>query len=377
MEELKQMILKNHEAASAWVERTKAVEQQMKALQGELDNLQKRAGRPGAAGDNGAANEQRKAIDAFLRGKVDRINDAKALQFGLQTKGLSVGVDADGGYAVPEDLNRTLLEREAAAVPMRQIATVEPAQNESKEQIFSLGGAGGGRVGETDARPDTTTPQLASVQPKFTEYYAQPKATQKMLDDAFFDAGGWLVREVVKTFATFENDDFINGDGGAGGTPKPKGLLSYTLSTNPTFGQIKKITTGVSGGIDADKLIEVANEGLPVDYLPNARWMMARSMLRVIRQLKDSNGRYLFDSESKELLGFPITLNDSMPAPGAASKSIAFGDFKQGYWITDVRGVRVLVDPYTDKPNIRYYCTKRTGGGVLDSQALCIVTLEV
>ena len=195
------------------------------------------------------------------------------------------------------------------------------------------------------------------MKPIPVEYYANPRASQKMIDDAFFDVPGWLARTIGRIFAEYENTDFTIGDG----VGEPKGFLSYTLAANPTFGQLKQIKSGAAGQIGADKLIQVANESLKPGYLPGASWMMPRAMLTQIRQLKDGNGRYLFDPEARTLLGFPIALNDDMPAPGAASKSLAFGDFKRGYWIADhAAGTRVLVDPYTAKPYVQYYATKRT-----------------
>lgn len=371
MDEIKQLLTRQNDAFAAFKNANEAdralLKQEIKSLQGEIDNLQKRMQRPGAAPHSrteAAAKQQE--IDQFLRGKSDRVFGHKALTIG--------GLPEDGGYADTEEVQPSVLQLDGIQSPMRQVSLVTKRSTDNPEQIVDVKGEGGGRVAETDARPETNTPQLSSVTPLPVEYYANPRASQKMIDDAFFDVSSWLANAINRKFAELENVDFTAGNG----TDKPKGFLAYTLAANPTFGQLKQIKSGAAGLITADKLIEVANESLKPDYLQGARWMMPRAMLTQIRQLKDSNNRYLFDHEARTLLGFPITLNDNMPTPAADSNSLAFGDFNRGYWIADhVTGTRVLVDPYTAKPYVQYYATKRTAGGVLDSQAICIVTLGV
>lgn len=374
MDELKLLIEKQNAAFAAFKSANEAnhlaSKKEIELLQREIDGVQKRAGRPVMTQPSSSLGMHSKAelkeIDQFLRGKVGSVGGQKSLAIG--------GLPEDGGYADTEEVQPTLLPFVAPPAPMRGASLVTKRHTDNPEQIVDIGGGAVGRVGETDARPETAASKLGSVKPAPGEYYANPRASQKMVDDAFFDVAGWASQTISRLIANAENTDFTIGDG----VGKPKGFLAYTLAANPTFGQIKQIKSGVIAQITADKLIEVANEALLPGYVPGASWMMPRSMLRQIRQLKDGNGRYLFDPESRELLGHPIVLNDDMPAPGAASKSLAFGDFKRGYWIADhVAGTRVTVDPYSAKPFVQYYATKRTAGAVLESQALCVVTLEV
>ncbi len=373
MYEIKKL-LEEQGAAFELFKKNLAAEQQR--MRKEIDELAKGMKAPGFAPGRSPvrdedAEEHAKAYDRFLRkGITDGLLD-------LQTKLMSVGVDADGGYAVPEDLDQTIGKFERDAVPMREVATVLPVANETYERLMSQGGAAAGWVGETDARTETGTPTLASVKPYFGEVYANPAVTQKALDDAFFDVGNWLAQEVADAFAEYENTAFIIGDG----LKKPKGLLTYPIVAAPTFGQLRQIKSGVAGQITADKLIEVSLAPKP-QYLKNAVWMMGTATLQLVRQLKDTANNYLFKESTQPggagtILGYRVVVNEALPVPAASSNSIAFGDFKRGYKIADVRSTRVLRDPYTNKPKVHFYTTKRLGGGVEDSKAIVVCTLGV
>jgi HK97 family phage major capsid protein len=318
--------------------------------------------------------EHSKKYERYLRQGVDAgLADLEP----DHAKSLSIGVNPDGGFAVPQDLDRQIAAVELNAAPMRRLCNVITVSNEKYEKLVSQHGIAGGWVSETAARPNTATPTLASVKPAFGEIYANPMTTQKALDDLMFDVGSWLADEIGRFFANQENAAFINGDG----VDKPKGILQYPINAAPTFGQLKQVKSGSAGVVVADKLFDVIHAVKP-GYRQAAVWTMPTAVLNMVRQLKDSQGRYLWEPSLRAgvpstLLGFPVYENEDLPAPAASSNSVLFGDFKRGYKIADVQGVRILRDPYTNKPYTSFYTTKRLGGGVEDSNAIVVHTLGV
>jgi HK97 family phage major capsid protein len=198
-----------------------------------------------------------------------------------------------------------------------------------------------------------------------------PKATQKLLDDARVNVEEWLSHKIAAKMSYVENSAFINGDG----VDKPRGLLTYPAgTTNP--GQVKQVNSGHASQITADGLRAVFY-GLKTPYIRNARWIMSRSTIEVISKLKDGGGSYLWEPGLKEgepqmLLGHPIERMEDMPGVTANALPIAFGDWKQAYTIVDRTGVRVLRDPFSAKPFVLFYTTKRTGGDVTNFEAMVI-----
>jgi HK97 family phage major capsid protein len=342
-----------------------------KQLEDELAGLK----RPGATGGDKLKGEHKTAFSKFLRkGHEDGLRD-------LEQKALSVGVDADGGFAVPEELDRTILEVERDISPMRQVCRQISVSTTDYKQLVNLGGAASGWVGETDARTATGTPTLAQIVAHMGEIYANPQATQTSLDDMFFDAEAWLTAEVSREFAEKEAAAFMTGDG----TNKPKGILAYTLATTNdatrAFGQLQKLHSGTAGDFDADDLINLIYS-LKAGYRQGARFMMPQLTVAKIRTLKDGNNNYIWQpglqvGQPSTLLGFGIAENEDVPAVAADANAVLFGDFNRGYTIVDRVGVRVLRDPYTNKPNVGFYTTKRVGGMLTDSNAIKVLTLSV
>lgn len=342
-----------------------------KQLEEELAGLK----RPGAAGGNKHQGEHKTAFGQFLRkGQEDGLRE-------LEQKALQVGVDADGGYAVPEELDRTILEVERDESPMRQVCNQISISTSDFKKLVNLGGAGSGWVGETDARPATNTPTLAQIVAFMGEIYANPQATQTSLDDMFFDAEGWLTSEVAREFAEKEGNAFMLGDG----TNKPKGILAYTLATTDdatrAFGQLQKIHSGTAGDFESDDIIKLIYS-LKAGYRRNGRFMMPQMTVFKARTLKDGNGNYMWQpglqlGQPSTLAGHGLVENEDVPAVAADANAMLFGDFNRGYTIVDRMGVRVLRDPYTNKPNVGFYTTKRVGGMVTDSNAIKVLTLSV
>lgn len=342
-------------------------------IRNALDAIEKKMNRPGAAGsDDPAKAEHKAAFSKFLRKGID---DGLGE---LQQKAYNITTDADGGYAVPEELDRVILELMRDISPMREVSNVITIGGADYKKLANKGGTTGGWVDEDDSRAATDSSQLAVLTPFMGEVYAYPQATQQMLDDVFFNAEQFIENECAMTFAEMEGAAFTTGDG----TKKPKGFLSYATSATAdgtrAFGTLQHI---VSGAADdwaatnpADKLLDVVY-ALKKGYRANARWMLSKAMLCDVRKLKDVDGNYLWRpgleaGQPDTLLGYGIAENEDMPAKAANSLSIAFGDFRRGYTIVDRIGTRILRDPYTNKPFVGFYVTKRVGGFLADSNAI-------
>ncbi len=332
--------------------------------------------RPGGGGNSKAVSEHKSAFLQFVRkGKEEGLSE-------LQQKALQTTVDSDGGFAVPEELDRTILTLLRDVSPMRQVCGQMTIGTADYKKLVGLGGAGSGWVGETDARPDTGTPTLAQIAAVMGEIYANPKATQTSLDDLFFDAESWLNGEVAREFSEREGAAFLTGDG----TLKPKGLLAYAMALTDdktrAFGTLQKIKSGTAGDFDADDLLKLVYS-LKAGYRPGANWMMPTMTLFKVRTFKDAtSGAYIWQpglqaGQPSSLLGYGIAENEDMPAVAADANAVVFADFKRAYTIVDRLGTRVLRDPYTNKPNVSFYTTKRVGGMLTDSNAAKVLTLSV
>ena len=292
-------------------------------------------------------------------------------------KALSVGSDPDGGYTVMPDTSGRIVQRIFETSPVRQFASVQTIGTDALEGLYDLNEAGAGWVGETDSRPETDTPQLGKWRIPVHELYAFPFATQRLLDDSEVNMEAWLETKVADRFARRENAAFVNGDG----IGKPRGFLTYPDgSTLP--GTIERFGTGANGAFatapaGGDVLIDVT-QGIKPNYLGNANWFMNRSTMAAVRKLKNSDGDYLLrpgleTGASAVLLGYNVARFEDMPDLATGSLSIAFGDMSQAYQIVDRAGIRVLRDPFSNKPYIGFYTTKRVGGDVLNFEALKLV----
>ncbi len=339
------------------------------ALEKELAGMK----RPDGTGTK-AASEHKAAFMQFVRKGIDTGLGE------LQAKALQIGVDADGGYAVPEELDRNIIELLRDESPMRQVCNQITVGTPDYKRLVNLGGAGSGWVGETAPRPETSTPTLAQINAIMGELYANPQATQTSLDDMFFDAEGWLNSEVGREFSEKEGSAFLLGDG----VNKPKGLLAYPFAvagdTTRPYGTLQRLVSGNAGALNGDNLIDLV-QAVKAGYRRAGVWMMNNLTVAYVRKLKDSEGNYLWRpglevGQPSSLLGYGITENEDMPDIAADANALAFGDFKRAYTIVDRIGTRVLRDPYTNKPYVGFYTTKRVGGMLVDSQAVKVLTLS-
>ncbi|HOZ25970.1 MAG TPA: phage major capsid protein [Hyphomonadaceae bacterium] len=295
----------------------------------------------------------------------------------LDLKSVNVGTEAQGGYVAPPELDRLIEQRLMASSPMRQIASVRQTSATVFRKPVSLGTTSAWAA-ETGSRGETTAPTLDLLEFPAAELYAMPAATQTLLDDAYADVDEWLADEVEASFSAQESAAFVTGDG----SNKPKGFLSYDMIADAShaWDKIGFVLSGGAGAFaasnPADKLIDLVY-ALKSQFRPNARFVMNRRTVSAVRKLKDGDGNYLWRpgaaGESASLLGYPVTEIEDMPDIAANAFAIAFGDFRRGYLIVDRQGARVLRDPYSLKPYVLFYTTKRVGGGVQNFDAIKVM----
>ncbi len=325
---------------------------------------------------SGAAIEHKAAFESYMRcGREEGLRP-------LEVKALSAGSDPDGGYLVPEETEAGILRRLAQVSPIRAIAGARSVSASVFKKPYSLSGPATGWVAETAARPETAAPTLAELAFPTMELYAMPAATATLLEDAAVDVDEWLAGEVETAFAEQEGAAFVAGDG----LNKPRGFLDYTRVDESAWqwGRIGTVKTGVAGGFaasdPADVLIDLIY-ALKAGYRQNGRFVMNRKTQGALRKLKDGDGNYLWQPPATAgapatLMAFPVTEAEDMPDIGADAAAIAFGDFKRGYLVVDRTGVRILRDPYSSKPYVLFYTTKRVGGGVQDFDAIKLLVFS-
>lgn len=309
---------------------------------------------------------------------VDTLKSANAIGNRAQVHAaMSVGSNTDGGFLAPVEWDRQLHQRQRANSPMRRLATVQTTSVGAFTSLWNNDAFGSGWVGETAARPMTTTALLAPIPFAAGEIYANAAATQRLLDDGAINVDNWLVESLESEFTRQENIAFISGDG----INKPSGLLTYAIGGVNAATHPGGAVTTVTGPIDYDGLVDFLY-GLGAPYRQNASWLMSSLTAATIAKLKDANGQPvwregLIVGQPATLLGRPVEIDEGMPAPTANNPAIAFGDFKAGFLINDRFGTRILRDPYTNKPFVQFYATKRVGAGVLDPNAIRLLKLPV
>lgn len=366
------------EAKLAAVQRDVADALDLKKQIEQLESKQNLAGLLGGGtqGNPDKAAYKQAFFDRFVRkGSDEGMKD-------LQAKAMSIGTPADGGYAVPEQIDREIEKLQRDLSPIRQIAKVVTVGTSDYKKLVNKNGIASGWVGETDARTATNTSQLAEVTPFMGEIYANPQVTQQALDDIFYDVEADISEQLVEEFAVAEGTAFITGNG----TNKPKGFLAYTTAatadSSRAFGTIEHIATGVAGDFAASNKADVLFDtvkALKAGYRAGAGWVMSKALMFEVMKFKDTTGQYLWQPKLTDsglgllLLGFGVTEAEDMPAKAANSLSIAFGNFRRGYTIVDRLGMRMLRDPYSNKPYVGFYTTKRVGGMVVNSEAIKVV----
>lgn len=354
----------------------------LEALEKKLEDLTVAIKRKGAGEET--PSDCKSVASAFLRkGRITAEQEAEyrkhldSVDGGY--KGLSVDSEADGGFLVRPAVSSAITKKVFESSPVRQVASVESISSDRWEELYDNDEPDAGWVGERESRTETGTNQLNMIMIPVHEMYAEPKITQKLLDDAAVDVESWHQGKVSEKFARIEASAFISGDG----VKKPRGILTYTAGDG--FNKIEQVNSGSAGAFTADGLINLQNALLEA-FQMNASWMMKRTSAGAIRKLKSTDGAYLWNVDPVgalnggplfSLLGKPLRYADDMPAAAANSLSAVYGDFSQGYKIIDRIGIRVLRDNLTTKGYVKFYTCKRVGGGVRQFQALKIQKLAV
>jgi HK97 family phage major capsid protein len=296
---------------------------------------------------------------------------------GVEMKAMSGASDAAGGYAVPEEIDGLIDATLKSVSPIRAIANVVKVGSSGYRKLVTSGGIASGWAAETAARTETATPVFNEVAPPSGDLYANPAASQAMLDDAAFDVEEWLAQEIAREFAAAEGSAFVNGNG----TNKPRGFLTGATSTSGdasrAFGTLQYVASGAAGAFAAnpeEKLIDLV-QSLRAPYRQGASWVMNSATLARVRKFKTTDGAFLWApslavGQPATLLGYPVVEAEDMPDIAANALSIAFGNFKAGYLIAERGETQVLRDPYSNKPFVHFYATKRVGGMVSNSEAI-------
>jgi HK97 family phage major capsid protein len=350
-------------------EKVARIDAGLQAAQARLERVASEGRRPvlGESRSGPAPDDRKAAWDGFLR---------TGASLGVEFKALSEGTPSAGGHLAPREVERLVERRLQAASPMREIASVRTIGAGVFKKPVSTAGVAASWAAETAARPETASPQIDLLEFPAADLYASPAATQALLDDAFVSLDEWLAGEVEDAFASQETEAFVNGDG----VNKPKGFLSYAKAPDASavWGQTAYLATGAAGAFPtsnpADKLIDLIYAPKAA-FRSNGRFVMNRRTVQAVRKFKDSTGAYIWSpatqpGQTSSLLGYPVTEIETMPDVAADSFAVAFGDFAKGYLIVDRAGLRVLRDPYSAKPYVLFYTTKRVGGGIQNFDAI-------
>lgn len=373
------------------IEQTQKMNARAEAIEKKTAELEAALSRPrgGDKADKDAViAKQSEVFNTFLKkgagsNKADFADflEAKGENLPEEIKALSVNSQADGGYLVLPAFGGVVDVRVFESSPIRQLASVVSITTDSYELVLDNDEAASGWVGEEASRTETTTPTLDKRIIPVHELYAKPKATQKMLDDGIVNVESWLAGKVAAKFARDEATAFVSGNG----IVKPTGFLTNTTtSTSYDAENVQIIASASSGAIVYDDLVNTQN-ALKELYQGNATWLMKRGTLGTIMKIKSGitdDNTPIFNMQYSQntglettLLNRPLRFADDMPAVGASANAIAYGDFRAGYLVVDRIGIRVLRDPYSAKPYVEFYSTKRVGGDVVNAEAIKILGL--
>jgi HK97 family phage major capsid protein len=318
------------------------------------------------------------ARTAFVNGYLRRGSE-------VELKSFSGAVAADGGFSVPREIDQVIDATLKAISPIRSIANVVRVGSAGYRKLVTQNGVASGWASETATRPETATPLFNEIVPSFGELYANPAATQAMLDDAQFDVEAWLAGEIATEFAKAEGSAFVNGNG----TNRPRGFLTVpnavTGDATRPFGTLQYVASGAAGAFvganPQDKLVELMHS-LRAPYRQGASWVMNSATLSTIRKFKTTDGAFIWQpglvsGQPDTLLGYPVVEAEDMPDIAANSLSVAFGNFKAGYLIAERTETNILRDPFSNKPYVHFYATKRLGGAVSNSEAIKLMKFSL
>jgi HK97 family phage major capsid protein len=333
-------------------------------------------GAPATSGPTSAAvKEHKQAFLGFIRKGVD--NSLRELEV---KAAMTTQSDPDGGYLVTEEIDKEIEKYERDSSAIRRVARIKPITASAYKKIVNAGGSGSGWTGEVNARPETATPDLKQIVINAMELYANPAVSQTLLDDADFSVEDFLSEEIGDEFVDQEGEAFVTGNG----VGRPRGILAYPTSSDPDssreFGTLQYVASGSASTFADPDILKTLKRSLRARYRRGAVWIMNSTTAEYISKFKDGDGRYIWQEglsqgDPDTLLGFPVEEDEFMPDIAANSFPIAFGNFQRGYVVADRMGVRLLRDPYTNKPYVHFYATKRVGGGCINHQAIKLLKI--
>jgi len=332
--------------------------------------------RPHLAAGSDSAAPHRKAFDAYLRGGDD--DGLRGLE--LEGKALNTAVAGDGGYLVDPQTAETIRSVLSSTASIRAVANVVAVEASSFDVLVDHTDVGHGWANETGSVSESATPVIDRISIRLHELSALPKASQRLLDDSAFDVEGWLAGRIADKFARAEAAAFVAGDG----VDKPRGFLTHPSVANSAWAwdSLGYVPTGVAGGLGgADPIVDLVY-ALGAQYRANGTFVMNSKTAGVVRKLKDLDGRFLWSDglaagEPARLMGYRVLIAEDMPDIAAGAMAIAFGDFGAGYTVAERPDLRVLRDPYSAKPHVLFYATKRVGGDVTDFKAIKLLKFAV
>ncbi|MEP2717626.1 phage major capsid protein [Pseudophaeobacter sp.] len=334
-----------------------------------LDRKTHRAARPQLAAASSAEAPHTKAFGGYIRTG----DDAGLRDLVPESKALSTSVNSDGGYLVDPQTSETVKSVLQSTASIRAVATVVSVEATSFDVLIDHSDAGAGWATEVDPTVESGTPVIDRITIPLHELSALPKASQRLLDDSAFDIEGWLAGRIADKFSRAEASAFLTGDG----LDKPTGILTHPVVENGlwSWGSLGYVASGEAAGVgDGDAIIDLVY-ALGAQYRANASFVMNSKTAGLIRKLKDADGRFLWSDglaagEPARLLGYPVLIAEDMPDAALDSYALAFGDFASGYTIAERPDLRVLRDPFSAKPHVLFYATKRVGGDVSDFAAI-------
>ena len=283
---------------------------------------------------------------------------------------LQIGTDSEGGYLVPDEYEKTLVEALEEENIFRKLAhVISTSSGDRKIPVVASKGSASW-VDEEGTIPDSDD---AFNQVSIGAYKLGTliKVSNELLNDSVFNLESYISKEFARRIGSKEEDAFFNGNG----TGKPVGIF------NATGGAEVGVTAASATAITADEIIDLFYS-LKAPYRKNAVWILNDATIRAIRKLKDNNGNYLWQPSltagtPDTILGRPVYTSSYVPTIAAGAKTIAFGDFSY-YWIADRAGrnFKKLTELYAANDQTGFVATQRVDGKLILPEAIKVLKMK-
>ncbi len=290
-------------------------------------------------------------------------------------KSMNVGSDSAGGYLVRPEVGEMIVHTQVETSPWLRYVDMINISTDAIEYPTTNRRQPATRTYETGARSETTAATFGMVRIEAKEAYSRPKVTQKFLDDAAIDVEAFLAGMAGDEFGYLYNSELATGDG----ILTLRGILTFAHTATDEVGKVEQIAGGHASLMnDPDKFIDM-QAALKPAYLPMSRWFGRRATEAVVRKMKDGEGNYLWQpgltlAQPNTLLGHEFVKCEDMSAIGVNALPLAFGDLKH-YKVVKRIGMRVLRNPYSEEPFVRFTFTERTGGNLLIHESLKLLKI--